>query len=62
MSDDRKIEKSEPAIQRNAGQLAVEQERRSVLRRLGRFAVVTGPAVTLLLAASSKSNRAAAAS
>jgi len=62
MSDDRKIEESEPAIQRNAGQLAVEQERRSVLRRLGRFAVVTGPAVTLLLAASSKPNRAAAAS
>ncbi len=30
------------------------RERRAVLRRLGRFAAVSGPAVTLLLAAESK--------
>jgi len=61
MSDDRKTEVSEPAIQKNVGQLDVEQERRSVLRGLGRSAAVTGPAVSLLLAASTKPNRAVAA-
>ncbi|HYV87412.1 MAG TPA: hypothetical protein VFA91_02460 [Candidatus Polarisedimenticolia bacterium] len=30
------------------------RERRAVLRRLGRFAAVSGPAVTLLLAAETK--------
>ena len=62
MSHDRKTEVSEPAIRKNVGQLDVERERRSVLRGLGRFAVVTGPAVTLLLAASTKPNRAVASS
>ena len=35
-------------------------ERRAALRRLGRFAAVTAPAVTLLLAATLKPKKAAA--
>jgi len=38
------------------------QARRPVLKRLGRFAAVTAPAVTLLLAAQTKPTRAAPSS
>jgi hypothetical protein len=37
-------------------------ERRRVLKRLGRFAAVTGPAITLLLAVTTKPKQAKAAS
>ena len=38
----------------------VSASRRATLRRLGRFAVITAPAVTLLLAAKTKPARAVA--
>ena len=37
-----------------ASEAAVDQPRRSVLRRLGRFAAVTPPVVTLMLSAATK--------
>ncbi len=39
-----------------------EQERREVLKKLGRFASVTAPAVAVILAADGKPSRAVAAS
>ena len=60
MSHDYQAENSKPAIQEDPGQLDSSQERRAVLRKLGRFAAVSGPAATLLLAATTKPNRAVA--
>jgi hypothetical protein len=44
------------------GPAGEEQERRQVLKKLGRFATVTAPAVAVILAADGKPNRAIAAS
>jgi hypothetical protein len=44
------------------GPAGEEQERRQVLKKLGRFASVTAPAVAVILAADGKPNRAIAAS
>ena len=44
----------EQAPQQPSNEPAVDQSRRATLRRLGRFAAVTPPAVTLLLSASAK--------
>jgi hypothetical protein len=44
------------------GPAGEEQERRQVLKTLGRFATVTAPAVAVILAADGKPNRAIAAS
>jgi len=44
------------------GPAGEEQERRQVLKKLGRFATVTAPAVAVILAADGKPNRAMAAS
>ena len=62
MSDERQTEQSTPPVQDSAGQPIEGNERRTVLRKLGRFASVTGPAVTLLLAVSTKPKKAVAAS
>jgi hypothetical protein len=45
-----------------SGPVGEEQERRQVLKTLGRFATVTAPAVAVILAADGKPNRAIAAS
>ena len=44
------------------GPAGEEQERRQVLKTLGRFATVTAPAVAVILAADGKPSRAIAAS
>jgi hypothetical protein len=44
------------------GPAGEEQERRQVLKKLGRFATVTAPAVAVIWAADGKPNRAMAAS
>ena len=62
MTDDNQAEDSKPTIQEAPDQPDSGQQRRTVLRKLGRFAAVTGPAVTLLLAATTKPNRAVASS
>lgn len=62
MPDERRTEHSTPTLQEDPGQPIGGDERRTVLRRLGRFAAVTGPAVTLLLAVTTKPNKAVAAS
>ena len=41
-----------------AQEASVDETRRAALRRLGRFAAVTPPAVTLLLSATTKSTKA----
>lgn len=48
---------SEPTGERNS---AHEENRRTVLKRAGRFVAVTAPAVTLLLAATGKPKKAQA--
>jgi hypothetical protein len=44
------------------GPMSKEQERRQVLKRLGRFASIGAPVVVMILAADGKSRRAMAAS
>lgn len=46
----------------NDGPSGEEQERREVLKKLGRFASVTAPAVAVILAVDGKPSRAVAAS
>jgi hypothetical protein len=48
--------------QETAGDVDATTERRQILKRLGRFAAVTAPAVTLLLAATAKPREALAIS
>jgi len=62
MPDEHRTKQSTPTLQEDPGQSIGGNERRSVLRRLGRFAAVTGPAVTLLLAVTTKPNKAVASS
>ncbi len=45
---------SVPKLQQRAGDAMIDQRRRATLRRLGRFAAITPPAVTLLLSASTR--------
>jgi hypothetical protein len=62
MPDEHQTEESVPTIREDPDQSTGGRERRSMLRRLGRFAAVTGPAVTLLLAVTTKPNKAVATS
>ena len=53
---------AKPATQETPAASDANQERRAILKKLGRFAGVTPPAVTLLLAAAVKPKQARAAS
>jgi len=56
------IKTPEDSTKAEEGPAGEEQERREVLKRLGRFASVTAPAVAVILAVDGKPNRAVAAS
>jgi hypothetical protein len=52
----------ETTHEKDDSELAVESDRRKFIAACGRFAVVTGPAITLLLSTSLKSKAAIAVS
>ena len=62
MPNEHRTEEAVPTSEGDSRQSTGGQERRSMLRKLGRFAAVTGPAVTLLLAVTTKPNKAVATS
>ena len=53
-----KLIKTPASTAKQDGPAGEEQERREVLKRLGRFASVTAPTVAVILAAESKPGRA----
>ena len=58
MPNEHRTEEAVPTSEGDSRQSTGGQERRSMLRKLGRFAAVTGPAVTLLLAVTTKPSKA----